>query len=261
MIDRDLVSRLARLRGVKPFQEEKTYIQVLILRSIYLRVARDLVFKGGTALYLFNGLNRFSEDLDFTIAKLNGIDEVINETLKDLQIIGVRGIVKHVSNMRDSISFKFSCEGPLYTTDASKVTVRVEISTREKTLLDPDLLTFDPIYQDVLPFTCTVMNRREIQSEKVRAILTRNKARDLYDLWFLFKRSNGEFCNLEMINSKLSYYSREYQQPDFIEAMEDKRSSWLSELNPVIIGKIPDFDTLVGEVTEFMSSIVSRNRT
>ena len=64
-----------------------------------------------------------------------------------------------------------------------------------------------------------------------------------------------------MINSKLSYYSREYQQPDFIEAMEDKRSSWLSELNPVIIGKIPDFDTVVGEVTEFMSSIVSRNRT
>ncbi|MHB8397105.1 MAG: nucleotidyl transferase AbiEii/AbiGii toxin family protein [Thermoplasmataceae archaeon] len=261
MIDRDTVARLAKVHSVKPFQEEKTYIQSLILRSIYLRVARDLVFKGGTALYLFNGLNRFSEDLDFTLAKPKKVDEVINETLKDLQIIGVRGMVKPLSNVRDSISFKFSCEGPLYTTEVSRVTVKVEISTREKTLLEPDLLTLDPVYPDILPFTCPVMNRREIQSEKVRAILTRNKARDLYDLWFLFKRSNGEFCNLGMINSKLSYYSTEYHHPDFIEAMEEKRSFWRSELNPVMIGKIPEVDIVVKEVSEFMGSIVSKNST
>ncbi|MHB1440705.1 MAG: nucleotidyl transferase AbiEii/AbiGii toxin family protein [Cuniculiplasma sp.] len=74
--------------------------------------------------------------------------------------------------------------------------VKVEISTREETILEPDLLILDPVYPDILPFTCTVMNKLEIQSEKIRAILTRNKARDLYDLWFLFKRSKGEFCNL-----------------------------------------------------------------
>ena len=176
MIDRNTITRLARLHGVKPFQEEKTYIQNLILRSIYLRVTKDLVFKGGTALYLFHGLNRFSEDLDFTLVGPTKVDEVMNETLKDLQIIGARGMYKPLSNTGNSLSFKFSCEGPLYTTEVSRVTVKVEISTREETLLEPDLLALDPVYPDILPYACTVMNRREIQSEKVRAILTRNKA-------------------------------------------------------------------------------------
>ncbi|MHB1709295.1 MAG: hypothetical protein ACYCT2_07470 [Thermoplasmataceae archaeon] len=56
-------------------------------------------------------------------------------------------------------------------------------------------------------------------------------------------------------------HSTEYYHHDFIEAMEDKRSFWRSELNPVIIGKIPDVDIVVKEVAEVMSSIVSKNST
>lgn len=257
MIDRDIIERLARLHDVKPFQEEKTYVQSLVLRSIYVRVARNLIFKGGTALYLFYGLNRFSEDLDFTLTRQNNIVELMDETLRDLQMLGIRGTVKALRTQPDSMSFKFSCEGPLYTTEVSRVTVKVEISTREEILLEPGLLNLDPAYPDILPFICPVMNVREIQSEKIRAILTRSKARDLFDLWFLFNHSNDEFCTLDMINSKLSYYSIQYSTPKFISAVEDKRSIWNSELSPVLIGKIPDINAVIEDVLGFMHGIVN----
>ena len=40
-------------------QLEKNYLQVLLLYELYSRFSRDIVFKGGTALKLFYGLDRF----------------------------------------------------------------------------------------------------------------------------------------------------------------------------------------------------------
>ncbi|EQD34490.1 protein containing DUF1814 [mine drainage metagenome] len=255
MIDRETITRLARLRGVKPFQEEKTYIQTMILRSIYLKIARDLVFKGGTALYLFHGLNRFSEDLDFTLSSPENMDRIMDESMNDLRFSGIDGYVKSVQGLPDSINFRFSCQGPLYTTEVSRVTVKIDISTRERILLEPGILSLDPPYPDILPFSCAVMNARELQAEKVRAILTRNKARDLYDLWFIFKRSSGDFCTLNMINSKLSYYSAAYTHTDFVDALNRKKPIWNSDLEPVIIGKVPEFDAVIKEVLGFVKNI------
>jgi predicted nucleotidyltransferase component of viral defense system len=55
--------RIARMRRVKPWQEERRYIQALILYAV---ADWPLVLKGGTYLWFFHGLNRFSADLDFT---------------------------------------------------------------------------------------------------------------------------------------------------------------------------------------------------
>jgi predicted nucleotidyltransferase component of viral defense system len=48
---------------MRTWQQEKHYLQSLILTIVS---DYPLVFKGGTYLWLFHGLNRFSEDLDFT---------------------------------------------------------------------------------------------------------------------------------------------------------------------------------------------------
>ena len=67
MIDeRTLLDLSGRFRDSR--QLERDYLLTLLLSEIYRVFSTDLIFKGGTALKYFYGLNRFSEDLDFTYA-------------------------------------------------------------------------------------------------------------------------------------------------------------------------------------------------
>jgi predicted nucleotidyltransferase component of viral defense system len=60
----------------------------LVLKQLLLKIFSDgelsaqLIFKGGTALMLFHGLNRFSTDLDFDIR--NEIDDINFKRLRQL---------------------------------------------------------------------------------------------------------------------------------------------------------------------------------
>ena len=81
--------RIARLNSLRAFQQEKHYIQTIALRSIYAST-NDLAFKGGTCLWFFHGLNRFSEDLDFTlVAKELELKDLPVEVKKDLEVYGI----------------------------------------------------------------------------------------------------------------------------------------------------------------------------
>jgi predicted nucleotidyltransferase component of viral defense system len=62
---------------------------------------------------------------------------------------------------------------------------------------------------EVLPFFVIVMNKDEILAEKVRTVITRNRARDIYDLWFLLQGGAG--IDLKLINAKLSYYNKKFE--------------------------------------------------
>ena len=63
--------------------------------------------------------------------------------------------------------------------------MRLEFSLREEVLEEPEVVFHSPGYPDIVPFSISVMSLPEILAEKVRAVMTRNKARDVYDLWFL----------------------------------------------------------------------------
>ena len=53
----------------------REFLQVMTLKIIGdLGYYRQIAFHGGTALRLLHGLNRFSEDLDFSVIKKNGFD-------------------------------------------------------------------------------------------------------------------------------------------------------------------------------------------
>ena len=74
------------------YQLEKDYLQYAVLLEIFKRSKGGLVFKGGTALQKCYGLDRFSEDLDFTTDSadeirrvedgLQGIKQLYNATFK-----------------------------------------------------------------------------------------------------------------------------------------------------------------------------------
>ena len=255
MIDKNILIDMARIHRIRPYQEEKRYIQTLLLSSLFYRVSTGVVFRGGTASFFFYSLNRFSEDLDFTVESEVDVDSIANGCVEDLELFGIQSNLKSLHENSRSISYRISCQGPLFTTEVSRNTVKLEFSMREAVLKIPDFSALSPDFQEIIPFSCLVMNAIEMQSEKIRAILTRNKARDLYDLWHLFRNSRGELCNTGMIDTKLGWYSRKFSPTEFDIAVESKRMNWISELQPVAIGVLPDFDMVAEEVKEFMRQI------
>src|SRR6056297_1071814 len=73
-------------------------LQVIVLKHLSDRRAfRNISFVGGTALRIIHGLNRFSDDLDFSLAKEKGFDfEKITKGIeKDLKNSGIPCSLKY----------------------------------------------------------------------------------------------------------------------------------------------------------------------
>jgi len=83
-------------------------------------------------------------------------------------------------------------------------------------------------------------------AEKVRAIMTREKPRDLYDLWFLLKR--GVAPDIGMINAKLKPYEKNYSKREFAKKVDLKKASWKTDLQGLVIGALVEFDKAREEV-------------
>ena len=95
-------------------------------------------------------------------------------------------------------------------------------------------------YPDVLPFTLVFMSPEEILAEKIRALLTRNYARDLYDLHFLLM--NNTPVSAELIEQKISYYQKKFIKKEFVQKIQEKKDIWKAELEPLIMGTLPTFN-------------------
>ena len=85
MISKYELKRFARAQKLTLHQQEQHYIQTAIIQGIYISIANELIFKGGTALFFFYGLNRFSEDLDFTKTKNVAIKKLQSTVEKELK--------------------------------------------------------------------------------------------------------------------------------------------------------------------------------
>jgi hypothetical protein len=248
MIKKHDLLNLARMKGMRPHQQEKHYIQSLVLRSIYSRF--DPVFKGGTSLMFFFGLNRFSEDLDFTAEKHVNLTSLLKGVKEDMEYMGIPANYITIADNEISFSFRIGAEGPLFEREIERCFVRVEMSKREDLCLLPEVKFFEYDYLDILPFSVTIMELEEIAAEKIRAIMTRERARDLYDLQFLIKR--GVNPTTEIINKKLSYYELNFEHDRFVRSVESKKDMWFSELKPIVFGAVPEFSVVRKMMKKFV---------
>ncbi len=248
MIKRDDLLNIARITGMKPHQQEKHYIQTLVLRSIYS--SYDPVFKGGTALMFFYGLNRFSEDLDFTAPQHFDPARLLDGVKGDMEYMGISANYKILTNNEISFSFRIGAQGPLFTREIERCYVRVQISKREEAILIPEARFLEYDYLDILPFSVSIMTLKEVAAEKLRAIMTRNRARDLFDLLFLVKK--GIDADVDLVNRKLSYYDTLFDHDDFVRSIDSKRDIWYSELRPIVFGEIPDFNIAKNMVKDLL---------
>lgn len=239
----DWLKKYALLRGLNVGQAEKDYYQTIILFSLYGIVSKELIFKGGTALSKCYGLNRFSEDLDFTVSEEKDFISIISSTLKDFSI---EYIVKEVRTEKPHKKYKLKIKGPLYTgSDKTLCSITLDFSFRESVLLEPNIVTIGH-HLDVIPsFDVYVMAETEIFAEKVRALFARDSARDLYDLAFLVKK--GVTPDYKIINKKLEWSRIVFDKKIFLSRCNSLKSIWQSELRS-LVKNVPSFEDCVKTV-------------
>jgi len=243
MLPKSEITKVAEKKHLSQRNAEKDYLLELLL-YVTSDQRKDLVFKGGTALYKFYNLNRFSEDLDFdVIGKRFNVSALIATILRHLELTGMGRTLYEKANYKNETNVKFSVRGPYYDGNKNSMSrVTLNLSKRERPLLIQDkFLTTS--YPDIPSFELSVLSDTEIAAEKIRCIMTRDKPRDIYDLWFLYKR--GTLLDLSLINKKLKLYGLTFTTEIFYKKIQEKRLMWARDLKDLLIGKLPDFDDIV----------------
>ncbi|MGM5488917.1 MAG: nucleotidyl transferase AbiEii/AbiGii toxin family protein [Nanobdellota archaeon] len=124
----------------------------------------------------------------------------------------------------------------LKSNDACKIII--DISKRESVILEPAIKRIGLHIKEIPMFDVVVMAEQEIFTEKIRVIMTRNKARDMYDMYYLVGK--GITPDLDLINQKLAFYSTEFSNDQFKDALDKKKGIWESELRH-LVRSFPDF--------------------
>ncbi len=148
-------------------------ILIKILKDIYTdgSLGPLLGFKGGTAAYLFYGLDRFSVDLDFDLLKKVKEQEVFK---KVEEIAREYGTIKEKTNKRNTLFFLLS-----YSEEAQNI--KIEINKR----------SFNSQYEvkNYLGISMLVIRREDMFAHKLVALTERGKIanRDIFDIHYFLK--------------------------------------------------------------------------
>ncbi|MDD9899200.1 MAG: nucleotidyl transferase AbiEii/AbiGii toxin family protein [Candidatus Melainabacteria bacterium] len=203
-------------------------------RSILLDILKDIYddtsihsilgFKGGTALYFFYDLNRFSVDLDFDLLDLDAAEQVY-DTLS--RILVKHGELKSSLNKRNSIQFLLSY-------DSCSQNIKVDIFKRN----------FGSSYeiQYALGLSMNVMKIEDMFAHKLIALTDRAKpaVRDMYDLYFMFNQRldfNQDIIKLRSGLTAIDYLAKAIELveqvkltnilSDIGDLLDEKQKNWV----------------------------------
>ncbi len=244
---------MARTNRLSPYHQEKHYLMAIVLSSLFSRVRDELVLKGGTYLWLLHGLSRASEDLDFTSTGALEHQPLVRGVLADLARHGCPAMSRE-EHSEQSLTARLAIEGPLFD-GRNRNNLRIEISLRGE-LMRPALpLVMRSPYADVPDFTLLGMDLEEVLAEKVRAMLWRSRARDLYDIHHL--QSRGVKPVRGLLEGKLAYYGLSLTSEVLDASLREIGDNWRIELAPLLRGKVPDFHSIADEVKAFIGPLIS----
>ena len=196
-------------------------------------------FYGGTALRIFYGLDRFSEDLDFSLMTKNkdfDLSTYVPSLKRIVQSFGLNVEVEIKHKTLDSAIQSAFLKGDtieqfllFYPNDLvtginknEKVKIKFEIDT-----MPASLATYETKYRLLpIPYSIKLYDEASLFSGKIHAVICRSwksrvKGRDLYDYVFYLTR-NTKF-NLDHLREKLiesHYISQEDKfDVDFVKAL------------------------------------------
>lgn len=180
----------------------REYLQILFLSYLYkLKNSDKVFFKGGSAIRFLYGSFRFSEDLDFTSLLVpKEVISLFNKAISNLNQEIAKVLIENFKVKKYSIISRIKYEADK---DTHPLGIHLEISIREKPFTK-EVSQIETLFP-ISPYPIiTHLSAEEILSEKIRAILKRAKARDLFDVWFLL--SKGVSLNWGMVEKKMEFY-------------------------------------------------------
>lgn len=180
-------------------------------------------FYGGTALRILYGLNRFSEDLDFSLLKKNknfNIENYFNFITNEFESLGIRIELTKKSNKKttsniESVFLKNNTSIhtlDIKTEDLKKLIEGIDFNRRIKIKIEVDVnppLKFQTEAKTILlptTFNVVTITLPNLFAGKMHAVLCRNwktrvKGRDWYDFeWYV---KNNTRLNLEHLQQRM----------------------------------------------------------
>jgi len=250
-MNREELQRYIGITGYSLGQVEKDYFQHIVLSALSRKAGSILVFKGGTALQKIGVTSRFSEDIDFTARIETLLEELSNIATDSIKKYNFIAEANHHIQEERTTSFRIKIQGPLYRNRRGICTIQVEISKREQLLLEPERREFAPPYTNILAYSMDVMQSEEILSEKIRTIYSRQKARDLYDLYKIYERHTR--FNRNLTQKKLDYYNITFDKKTFLKRCERLKPLWKQELSS-LMEQVPPYQNAINTVKEMLST-------
>ena len=182
---------------LESYQEDR----IKFMKEILPLFSENFILKGGTALSLFYGLNRYSEDLDFDCISQN------MNFIKNLKTH--RNFKEWKITIKKDTEFVFKAMIDYgATSHLGNYPLKIEVSGRERNRLRL-LKDKNIFYQNINGVN--VYNIDKLIAMKINAFNGRDKVRDLFDINFLFEHYPELFtiANLESIITKFHYYGEE----------------------------------------------------
>lgn len=209
----EAVERMLERYQINSVEDSENALKEVLQEIILLGLDRGdffekAAFYGGSALRIFNGLDRFSEDLDFTLLKetpdfklehyFNGVERELKAFNFDFQISIIDKPLEHrvesaflkANTKLLFVNIKSTQRFASKVISNQKIKIKFEVdttgscsfTTEIKTLLLPT------------PFTVRVLDSSSLFAGKMHAALTRAwkgrvKGRDFYDIVWLISRN------------------------------------------------------------------------
>lgn len=248
MIGKNELQILSRQTGIGMYYQEKDYLLNIFLSSFY-KAEKQAVFKGGTCLKFAYNYQRFSEDLDFqTLMPAEKMKELVIKNIGRFNDFGIEFEIKREEVFKDSYSLLACFKGPLYAGKLSENSIQIDIGLRGKILLKPKWAQIISKYSDMPNYFVLVMQEQEILAEKIGAMFSRKKPRDMFDVWCMLGK--GVEINKKILDIKLS--EKNLKKIDLEFPGRKKYEDDLRNLLP----SVPDFEQVRDEVLKKINAFV-----
>lgn len=220
-----ILNQMLEKYDIKNIQDETNAIKEIIQEIVLCGLSRgeffdNAAFYGGTALRIFYGIDRFSEDLDFALISPNkdfDLSKYFPYIKNELKAYGINLEITTKNKSIDSnitsaflkgdtlehiLKFFPSEEGHTYNHILKDLKIKFEVD------INPTAgATFEDRYKLLpSPHQIKLYDKESLLAGKIHAILcrgwkSRTKGRDLYD--YVFFLANDTKVNLELLKNKL----------------------------------------------------------
>ena len=242
MISRSHFTRIADEHEVDAKTVERDYVLTHVLAAIGTHTAdQGLVFKGGTALRLcYFEDYRYSADLDFSLLAGTEPEAALKSVAQALASLADQIALRYLALAEDGKGIEY--EGPL----GKRRRMKLDIATDEL-VEDTAVRTLLRRYPDQSEAQIIVYTLGEIAAEKLRCVIQRLQARDLFDLNELFV-VNGITAEEVWASFERKARHKQIDPSRFQERFEMRipqwRAAWDAEMAEHLAGEPDRFDTV-----------------